>query len=94
MTHRRSFLKKSLSVAAGLSLPTLTAKAIAEDVSDALLSLNRLSPMQASEDEELWQRIAQAYTVSPNLINLNNAGVSPQPKVVQDALDRLNRYSN
>lgn len=50
--------------------------------------------MQASEDEELWQRIAQAYTVSPNLINLNNAGVSPQPKVVQDALDRLNRYSN
>jgi len=38
--------------------------------------------------------MAQAYTVSPNLLNLNNGGVSPQPKVVQDAVDRYYHLSN
>ena len=94
MTQRRSFIKKSLSTAAAFSLPSLTIKAISEDVSDALLALNKLSPLQAAQDEELWARMAQAYTASPILINLNNAGVSPQPKVVQDAVDRFYRFSN
>lgn len=67
---------------------------MAEDLSDALRSLNRLSPSDAATDEDLWARIAQAYTVSPTLINLNNGGVSPQPKVVQDAVDRYYHYSN
>ena len=38
--------------------------------------------------------MAQAYTVSPNILNLNNGGVSPQPKVVQDAVDRYYHLSN
>jgi selenocysteine lyase/cysteine desulfurase len=69
-------------------------QALAEDISDALLSLNKLSPSQAVNDEELWSRMAQAYTVSPSILNLNNGGVSPQPKVVQDAVDRYYHYSN
>lgn len=48
----------------------------------------------AADDEELWARMAQAYTVSPALMNLNNGGVSPQPKVVQDAVDRYYHLSN
>lgn len=94
MTQRRSFIKKSLSAAAALSLPALTGKAIAEDVSDALLALNKLSPLEAAQDEDIWIRMAQAYTVYPNVINLNNAGVSPQPKIVQDAFERYCRFSN
>ena len=94
MTHRRSFIKKSLSVAATLSLTSLTGKAIAEDVSDALLALNKLSPLQAATDEELWMRMSQAYTTSASMIYLNNAGVSPQPKVVQDALTRYHQFIN
>jgi len=34
------------------------------------------------------------FTVSPNLLNLNNGGVSPQPKVVQDAHIRFYQYAN
>jgi selenocysteine lyase/cysteine desulfurase len=94
MSHRRSFLKKSLSVAATLSLSSVAEKAIAEDVSDALVELNKLLPLKAAEDEELWIRTAQAYTVSINALNLNNAGVCPQPKIVQDAVERYYRYSN
>ncbi len=94
MTNRRSFLQKTLAAASTFSLAPLAAKAVAEDVADALQSLNKLNPEQAASDEDLWARMAQAYTVSPNILNLNNGGVSPQPKVVQDAVDRYYRYSN
>ena len=45
-------------------------------------------------DEEFWYQIKMAYTVSPTVLNLNNGGVSPQPKVVQNAVERYNQLSN
>src|SRR5688572_15373502 len=94
MTSRRKFFQRSIGMAGALTLGPLVQKALAEDVSDALLSLNRFSPSEAALDEELWTRMAQAYTVSPTILNLNNGGVSPQPKVVQDAVDRYYHLSN
>ena len=94
MTTRRSFFKKTMGAAGVLSLTPLISKAISEDISEALLSLNTLSPFDAATDDDLWARMAQAYTVSPNMLNLNNGGVSPQPKVVQDAVDRYYHLSN
>jgi selenocysteine lyase/cysteine desulfurase len=94
MTTRRSFFQKALGAAGALSLTPLVSQAISEDISDALFSLNKLSPIDATTDEELWARVAQSYTVSPNILNLNNGGVSPQPKVVQDAVDRYYHLSN
>jgi selenocysteine lyase/cysteine desulfurase len=94
MTTRRSFFQKTLGAASALSLTPLVSQAISEDISDALISLNKLSPLQAATDEDLWARMAQAYTVTPNILNLNNGGVSPQPKVVQDAVDRYYHLSN
>lgn len=41
-----------------------------------------------------WEWVRQSYTVSSNLINLNNGGVSPQPKVVQDVFEQYNRMCN
>lgn len=65
---------------------------------DALLhTLDEQKATQASKlahDETFWYQIRQAYTVSPALINLNNGGVSPQPKVVQEAVERYNQISN
>ena len=87
MTSRRSFVKKSLGIAAPLSLSTYASNALSEDVADALFQLNNVSPLDDANDEELWARLAQAYTVSASILNLNNGGVSPQPKVVQDAVD-------
>jgi selenocysteine lyase/cysteine desulfurase len=92
MSSRRSFFKKSIGIAGALSASSLAVAA--EDVSDALIHLNKLSPLDAASDEELWNRLAQAYTVSPTILNLNNGGVSPQPKVVQDAVDRYYHLSN
>ncbi len=65
---------------------------------DALLnSLEEQRATQASQlahDETFWYQIRQSYTVSPAIINLNNGGVSPQPKVVQEAVERYNQISN
>lgn len=94
MTTRRSFFKKTIGLAGAFSLTPFAQHAMAEDISDALVHLNKLSPHQATTDEDLWARMAQAYTVSPNILNLNNGGVSPQPKVVQDAVDRYYHLSN
>ena len=94
MSSRRSFFQKSIGLAGAMSLSPLLSKAMAEDVSDALVELNRLSPLEAANDEDLWSRMAQAYTVTPNILNLNNGGCSPQPKVVQDAVDRYYHLSN
>lgn len=94
MTSRRSFFQKSLGLAGAMSITPLISRAKAGDISEALLELNRFSPEEAADDDDLWARMAQAYTVSPNILNLNNGGVSPQPKVVQDAVDRYYHLSN
>ncbi|TAL70596.1 MAG: aminotransferase class V-fold PLP-dependent enzyme [Bacteroidetes bacterium] len=52
------------------------------------------TPEESATDEDFWAWVQQSYTVNPNIINLNNGGVSPQPKVVQDAFDTFNRMCN
>ena len=92
MTTRRSFFQKSIGIAGALAISPLTKAA--GDVSEALLAMNKMPFADAISDEDLWSRISQAYTVSPTILNLNNGGVSPQPKVVQDAVDRYYHLSN
>jgi selenocysteine lyase/cysteine desulfurase len=46
------------------------------------------------DDEDFWGWVRESYTSSPNIINLNNGGVAPQPKVVQDAHIRFYQYCN
>lgn len=59
MTSRRSFFQKTIGVAGALTLAPFVQTALAEDVSDAMVSLNKLLPLDAATDEELWARIAQ-----------------------------------
>ena len=94
MTNRRSFLRRSGSAIGALTLTGYAADSAAARVSEALQQLNSKPALETIADDELWAHMAQAYTVSPNILNLNNGGVSPQPKVVQDAVDRYYHLSN
>ncbi len=47
-----------------------------------------------ARDEDFWAVIQAAYPVDRALINLNNGGVSPSPRTVQEALRRDLAYSN
>ena len=52
------------------------------------------SAASEADEESLWQRVRAGYSFSSKLLNLNNAGVSPQPSVVQEALIRAYRLAN
>lgn len=94
MYNRRSFLSKAGLSAVALSLPGIFEPLLASGFSGALNRVNKLSPEEAATDEEFWQWIRMQYSINPNLINLNNGGVSPQPKPVQDAHIRFYQYCN
>lgn len=51
-------------------------------------------PPPDTTESDFWAWVQQNYTVSPNIINLNNGGVSPSPKPVQDTFERYNRFCN
>ena len=92
-TNRRQFLNRSLGVVGTVALAPMVS-AIGPGFEQKLLEVNSLSPNELATDEEFWQFIRQAFTISPNLINLNNGGVSPQPKVVQDKVTHYQSVSN
>lgn len=48
----------------------------------------------AEEGEEFWNWVREQYELDPCLINLNNGGISPQPKSVQDAYIGCCKYCN
>ncbi len=60
----------------------------------ALHNATDIPPGQLASDEDFWYYIQESYTVSPSLINLNNGGVAPSPKVVQEAMKRYHDYCN
>src|SRR5690606_1366023 len=51
-------------------------------------------PVSAASGKDRWQSVRAAYTPSSPLMNLNNAGVSPQPLVVQNAFIDAYRFAN
>jgi isopenicillin-N epimerase len=51
-------------------------------------------PAALAADEDFWREIQEAFTLDRTLINLNNGGVSPSPRVVQDAMQRYLAISN
>lgn len=91
---RRDFFLRSAAATAGLTFLSAIDKAYAAELENQLNRIDNLSPEAAAEDEDFWGWVRESYTVSPNVINLNNGGVSPQPKVVQDAHIRYYQYCN
>lgn len=94
MQQRRQFLQKMGLLAGAFSANSLFEQAHAAEWEEAQKRVAGCSPEQTAGDEDYWSVIQQGYTVNPNLINLNNGGVSPSPRVVQDAVERFNRMSN
>src|SRR3954454_17368606 len=94
MKDRRKFLQQIALTAGAFSASSLFDQLLAKDFKEAEKRIADFSPQQAAEDEDYWAMIQQAYTVNPNIIDLNNGGVSPSPRVVQEAVERYNKLSN
>jgi selenocysteine lyase/cysteine desulfurase len=91
MTSRRTVLR---------SLAALGPTALF--ASDALASVTRwlptalpnVPPSQVATDEDYWATVQQAFDVDRSIINLNNGGVSPSPRTVQQAFRRYTEQAN
>lgn len=92
--ERRKFLGKLGNAAGALTIGSWLDPLNAFAIDSAFERVQSLSPLAVAEDEDFWKWVRQCYTVNFDIINLNNGGVSPQPKVVQEAFENFNRTSN
>ncbi len=86
MVTRRDFLLASVAFA-GFRDDTLACV-------EKLMGFTDPDPSSCAEDEEFWVQIQQAFALDRTMVNLNNGGVCPSPRVVQDALRRELEYGN
>ena len=85
---RRRFLA---SAGRGLGLAALSSSTVAallQRVTAATSRVAHLSAEEAARDEDFWFEIQQAFSVTRGIVNLNNGGVSPSPRIVTEALVR------
>ena len=89
---RRRFLQQ------GLAFGALGVLALRDDglqrVRAAVRDTGDRSPQELASDEDFWFAIEQAYEVDRSIINLNNGGICPSPRIVQEALREHLEFSN
>lgn len=94
MANRRNFIQHLGLMASAFSANSLFNQAHAAAFQHANLQKKMLTPKELAMDEDYWSVVQQGFTVNPALINLNNGGVSPSPKIVQEAVETFNKLSN
>ncbi len=94
MSNRRNFLRNVAATAGSVAFTPFFSTAQGENLLRSIEAKAFKTAAETADDEDFWRYVRQAYTVSANIINLNNGGVSPQPRVVQEAVERYNQLSN
>jgi isopenicillin-N epimerase len=92
MVTRRAFLR-STGGAGAATLAAFTNQAHARLNAAATLGGGRAAAELAT-DESYWREIQQAFTLDRTIINLNNGGCCPSPRVVHETLKRYLDLSN
>lgn len=77
----------------GLAAPAVACAAPRLEPGSARAALARAAAVEG-DPELFWGEIARAFTVDRGMINLNNGGVSPSPRLVQEAMKRHLDVSN
>ena len=92
MLTRRSFLHTTGSAGA-VALAAFRHDGLSR-VHAAGRRVETVAAADAAMDESYWREIQQAFTLDRTIINLNNGGCSPSPRVVHDAFKRYLDISN
>jgi selenocysteine lyase/cysteine desulfurase len=92
MLTRRTFLQAT-GTAGAAALAAFTDSGL-ERVQAASRSVAAVSATDVAADENYWREIQQAFTLDRTIINLNNGGCCPSPRVVHEALKRYLDVSN
>ena len=92
MISRRSFLRAGPRSAAALA--AFTNESLDAGRSRRGADAPARSPSDLAADETYWREIQEAFTLDRTLINLNNGGCCPSPRVVHEAFKRYLDLSN
>ncbi|MFC2168958.1 aminotransferase class V-fold PLP-dependent enzyme [Acidobacteriota bacterium] len=93
-TNRRDFLKKIGWGIGSYGLFSLSAKKAHANLEKKIDEVKHISAAEVSKDESFWFHVQQAFNIDRSIINLNNGGVHPSPKIVMDAVHRYLDFSN
>jgi selenocysteine lyase/cysteine desulfurase len=85
---RRSFFSSAAGVVAAFQNDSMAR------AQSAAASVSGRPADAVARDEDFWFNVRHAFTVDRNIINLNNGGVSPSPKVVMDTEIRYLEIEN
>ena len=89
LLNRRELLGAAFSIGSGLAVALKPTSAWPSISSSAENNVHDIT-----QDESYWNNVQRAFLRSSDLINLNAAGVSPQPISVQDAVIDNYRFAN
>ena len=92
--NRRNFIQRAGAITATALFSSIKQPCWARNLEKAFYNAKDLSADTLATEEDFWYYMQQSFTVSPEIINLNNGGVSPAPKTVQDAMKRYYDYCN
>jgi selenocysteine lyase/cysteine desulfurase len=85
--NRRDFLQKIGTIGGFLALDPFLNKGFANE-------LTQLPQHNIADNEDFWGWVRREFDVSKRIINLNNGGVSPCPRSVQNAMFEYFKMSN
>jgi isopenicillin-N epimerase len=91
MISRRNFLRAGTSGA--VAMTAFTSESLSR-VAAAAARAAETPAADVAKDETFWREIQQAFTLDRTIINLNNGGCCPSPRVVHEALKRYLDVSN
>ena len=91
MISRRGFL--GAAATGGAFTLAFTNESLSR-VAEAAARTAGAPPVDIASDETFWRDIQQGFTLDRTIINLNNGGCSPSPRVVHEAFKRYLDLSN
>ena len=86
--HRRNFFSAAAAAVAAFQNDSVAR------AQSAAKAVRGRSAEEVARDEDFWFNIRESFLVDRNMINLNNGGVSPSPKIVVETEKRLLEIEN
>ena len=85
---RRRFLSAAGKGLGLMAMSSATVATLFENLNAASRSVDHLTAAEVAADEDFWSTIQQSFSVTRGIVNLNNGGVSPSPRIVTEAFVR------
>lgn len=92
--NRRNFLHKAGALTATAFFSSLTKPAWSRNLERALRHAEGVTADALAAEEDFWYYVQQSFATPTTIINFNNGGVSPAPRIVAEAMKRYYDMSN